>query len=70
MNEAPRVLGLGPEEAEGRLEASGFSSVVTIESGRRREGRPRVIRQRRAGGTVELVVSWFKNLDGATEGSR
>jgi hypothetical protein len=59
---APDVLGLDTHEAESRLLRAGFTSVEVLVSGRRREGRPRVIRQRAARGKAELVVSYFKEL--------
>jgi hypothetical protein len=59
---APTVLGLAPEEAKERLAAAGFSAVEVLVSGRRREGRPRVIRQKEIDGGIELVVSYFKEL--------
>ena len=59
---APSVLGLEPDHAKLRLEEAGFRDVEILESGRRREGRPRVIRQKILDGKVELVVSYFKEL--------
>jgi hypothetical protein len=56
------VLGLELDIAKQRLEATGFQAVEILESGRRREGRPRVIRQKILDGKVELVVSYFKEL--------
>lgn len=67
MTEMPSVLGLAPDEAVRRLEALGFSGVSVLESGRRREGMRRVIRQKTDGETAELIVSHFKNLDWKTE---
>ena len=58
----PSVLGLDEGEAVARMKADGFSDVEIIVSGRRREGRPRVIRQKALVGKVELVVSCFKEL--------
>jgi hypothetical protein len=62
MTMLPPVLGLPQQEALARLEAAGFADAAVLVSGRRREGRPRVIRQRFADGRVELVVSYFKEL--------
>jgi hypothetical protein len=36
--------------------------VKLLVSGRRREGRPRVIRMAYTGGKIELVISYFKEL--------
>jgi hypothetical protein len=59
---APDVLGLGLEDARARLEAAGLGCVEVLISGRRREGKPRVVRQKLNDGKVELVVSYFKEL--------
>jgi hypothetical protein len=59
---APSVLGLSPEAAIERLNAAGFHEVIIRESGRRREGKPRVIRQKELDGGQELTVSWLKEL--------
>lgn len=59
---APFVLGLGLDEAKARLESAGFGSIEILTSGRRREGRPRVIRQKNVDGKIELVISYFKEL--------
>lgn len=63
MSDTPSVLGLEPEEARRRLEAAGLPNVEVLFSGRRRDGKPRVIRQKLAGGKYELVVSCFKELN-------
>jgi hypothetical protein len=60
---APDVLGLDADKAECRLVKAGFPGIGILVSGRRREGRPRVIRQKADGDTVVLVVSYFKELD-------
>jgi hypothetical protein len=60
---APSVLGLGLERAKESLEAEGFSDIEILVSGRRREGRPRVIRQINNDSKLELVVSYFKELN-------
>lgn len=59
---APCVLGLELGEAKARLEAAGFTDVKLLISGRRREGRPRVIRQIINDTKQELIVSYFKEL--------
>jgi hypothetical protein len=63
MTGMPDVLGLFVEEAEERLEGHGFTDVEVLISGRRRDGGPRVIRQKMIAGEIELVVSYFKELD-------
>jgi hypothetical protein len=63
MSQMPSVLGLEPEEAQRRLETAGFPAAEIVFSGRRREGIPRVIRQKTTGGKYELVVSCFKELN-------
>lgn len=67
MSGLPSVLGLPPDEASARLAGAGFQRVRTLESGRRKEGRPRVIRQKVAGDEIELIVSYFKELNTDTE---
>lgn len=62
MSAVPQVLGLTGQEAVARLQAAGYSDVSVLISGRRREGKPRVIRQRLVDGRAELVVSHFKEL--------
>ncbi len=63
----PEVLGLPPDEASARLALAGFQRVRVLESGRRKDGRPRVIRQKAAEDEVELIVSYFKELNTDTE---
>jgi hypothetical protein len=50
------------DEAKARIRAAGFGDVDVLFSGRRRDGRPRVIRQKILDDKVELVVSYFKEL--------
>lgn len=63
MNGTPSVIGLRQQAALARLSAAGVADVEVLVSGRRREGEPRVIRQKEACGRVELVVSYFKELE-------
>lgn len=63
MSSLPAVLGLGEDEALKRLESAGFADMCVSISGRRREGRPRVIRLKLKYGRPELVVSYFKELN-------
>jgi hypothetical protein len=58
----PCVLGLDLDEAKEKLNAAGFADMEILVSGRRREGGPRVIRQKALDDKVELVVSHFKEL--------
>lgn len=64
MTVLPSVLGLGEQDALVRLQSAGYGDVSIQVSGRRREGEPRVIRQKLMDGRVELVISYFKTLDG------
>jgi hypothetical protein len=63
MMNLPSVLGLAPEQATQRLIASGFTGVEVHISGRRREGKPKVIRLKLINDKPELTVSYFKELD-------
>jgi hypothetical protein len=58
----PDVLSLGLDEARARLAAAGYIDIEILISGRRREGGPRIIRQKTLEGKIELVVSYFKEL--------
>ncbi len=69
MTDLPVVIGLSEHDALKRLSAAGFPAVDLFVSGRRREGSRRVIRQRATSGRVELVVSYFKELDSQSGGT-
>lgn len=64
MKELPCVLGLETGEARDRLLAAGCASVEVLVTGRRREGRLRVIRQTGTPRDVVLTATHFRALQG------
>lgn len=62
MSALPCVLGLDVDAARARLLASGCQSVEVRVTGRRREGRLRVIRQGGTGEVVILTATHFRAL--------
>ncbi len=64
MSDLPFVLGLDAAEARERLLAAGCAAVEVLVTGRRKEGRLRVIRQAGTPQAVVLTATHFRALRG------
>ena len=64
MNGLPCVLGLDAAEAQARLLAAGCTAVEVLVTGRRKEGRLRVVRQSGTPQAVVLTATHFRPLRG------